>query len=194
MNIEYFFAIGSPWAFIGLDPLTDLAGEFGATITPRPIPLIEENGGIYSKDRPAPRRTYWMHDLRRWAAYRGKVLQFDGRAALGNPTPVGQMVIAAGDDWLALTAALQSALWERAEDIADPDIRASIADGVGLDGKALVAAEQSAAVQNAWSANIADARARGVFGAPTYAYDGQLYWGQDSLPFLKAHLEGKPLA
>jgi len=45
-TIDYFFSIGSPWAFIGLEPFAALAKEQGATIRPHVIPLIEENGGI----------------------------------------------------------------------------------------------------------------------------------------------------
>jgi len=33
----------------------------------------------------------------------------------------------------------------------------------------------------------------GVFGFPTFRYDGELYWGQDSLPFLERHLNGEKL-
>lgn len=34
------------------------------------------------------------------------------------------------------------------------------------------------------------ALARGVFGVPTFEVDGQLFWGLDSLPMLKAYLQG----
>jgi 2-hydroxychromene-2-carboxylate isomerase len=85
-TIDYFFSIGSPWAFIGLEPFAALAKEQGATIHPHVIPLIEENGGIYSRNRPEARRAYWIRDLKRWAALRGKVLNFDNRAALGSRT------------------------------------------------------------------------------------------------------------
>lgn len=38
-------------------------------------------------------------------------------------------------------------------------------------------------------ANTDAALARGVFGVPTFALDGALFWGLDSLPMLKAALE-----
>ena len=34
-----------------------------------------------------------------------------------------------------------------------------------------------------------EAVARGVFGAPTFFVDGQMYWGQDRLDFVKEALE-----
>lgn len=196
-TIDYFFSIGSPWAFIGLEAFSALAGQYGAAIQPHVIPLIEENGGIYSRNRPEIRRAYWMKDLKRWASVRGKVLNFDNRASLSDPAPAGALVAAAierGDDWLALTLALQEAFWVRGEDIGKLDVRLSIAGAAGLDGTALEEHAQSEAAQAFRTSSYDVAKAAGVFGVPTYRYEGELYWGQDSLPFLERHLKGEKLA
>ncbi len=196
-TIDYFFSIGSPCAFIGLEPFAVLAKEQGATIRPHVIPLIEENGGIYSRNRPEARRAYWIRDLKRWAALRGKVLNFDNRAALSDPAPAGLIVAAAietGDDWLKLAAALQEAFWVRGEDIGNADVRGAIATAAGFDAAALDNHGQSDAVAALQKASFEAARTAGVFGVPTYRYQDELYWGQDSLPFLERHLRGEKLA
>lgn len=195
-TIDYFFGIGSPWAFIGLEPFSKLATEHGATIRPFVIPLIEDNGAIYSRNRPEARRAYWMKDLKRWAALRGKTLNFDNRAALSDPTPAGFMIIAAieaGEDWLKLAGALQEAFWGRGEDIGNADVRLAIANSAGFDGDRLETEAQGARVKTIWTSNYETAKAAGVFGLPTFLYDGELYWGQDSLPFLEGHLKGEKL-
>ncbi|XUY30163.1 2-hydroxychromene-2-carboxylate isomerase (plasmid) [Agrobacterium sp. rho-8.1] len=195
-TIDYFFGLGSPWAFIGLEPFVALAQAHDVTIRPFVTPLIEDNGGIYSRNRPEARRAYWTKDLKRWAALRGKVLNFENRAALSDPTPAGFMVIAAneaGQDWLKLAAALQQASWERGEDIGNADVRRSIADAIGLNGAELELRAQSESVQDVWRTNKEIAKTAGVFGLPTYRYEDELYWGQDSLPFLELHLKGKKL-
>ena len=38
--------------------------------------------------------------------------------------------------------------------------------------------------------NTDAALAAGVFGVPTLACGGRLFWGQDALPMLRAYLEG----
>ncbi|WP_223567589.1 2-hydroxychromene-2-carboxylate isomerase [Agrobacterium tumefaciens] len=196
-TIDYFFSIGSPWAFIGLERFAVLAKEQGATIRPHVIPLIEENGGIYSRNRPEARRAYWIRDLKRWAALRGKVLNFDNRAALSDPAPAGLMVAAAietGDDWLKLAVALQEAFWVRGENIGNADVRRAVATAAGFDAAALDKHGQSDAVAALQKASLEAARTAGVFGVPTYRYQDELYWGQDSLPFLERHLRGEKLA
>lgn len=195
-TIDYFFSVGSPWAYIGLETFAALAREHDATIRPHVIPLIEDNGGIYSRNRPEARRAYWTKDLKRWAAVRGKALSLDNRASLADPTPAGLMVLAAihsGQDWLKLTGALQEAFWGRGDDIGNADVRRSIANAAGFDGAALDELAKSDAIQTSRDVDFEMAKISGVFGLPTYGYEGELYWGQDSLPFLERHLKGEKL-
>lgn len=191
-QIDYFFSLGSPWAYIGLDTFTELADAHGAHIVPHLVPLITENGGIYSRDRPAARRAYWHADLKRWAGYRGVTLQFEGREALSDTTPATDLVIAAwlrGDDWLALARAFHQAFWGRAEDIGDAGIRARLTEAAGLDPAALEALAGGPEVADRKAESHRIALEAGVFGLPSYLTGGELFWGQDSLPFLAVRLK-----
>ena len=38
--------------------------------------------------------------------------------------------------------------------------------------------------------NTDEASARGVFGVPAFEVEGRLFWGLDSLPMLRAYLDG----
>ncbi|MDH2327011.1 DsbA family protein [Cereibacter sp. SYSU M97828] len=194
-HIDYFFGIGSPWAYLGLDAFAALAASHGATIEPHAIPLIEENGGIYSRDRPTARREYWLEDLKRWAHLRGIELSFD-RAALSDPTPAARLIVAAwldGQDWLALARALHRAFWSQARDIGAADVRIVVATEAGFDGAGLEARAAKDDVDARLALSLKTATEAGVFGIPTYRHDGTLFWGQDSLPFLDRHLRGEKL-
>ena len=196
-SIDYFFGIGSPWAFIGLEAFIALAEKHDVSIRPFVIPLIEENGAIYSRNRPEARRAYWIKDLKRWAAVRGKVLNFENRAALSDPTPASLMVIAAIDaqaDWLELTLRLQEAFWVRGDDIGRAEIRQGIAERLGFDAAKLEQYGETKAAKSTWQSNIEIAKAAGVFGFPTFRFEDELYWGQDSLQFLERHLSGNKIA
>lgn len=193
-TVDYFFSIGSPWAYLGFDTFVDLAARNAIEIKPYLTTVIEENGGIFSRNRPDVRRAYGNRDLQRWARVRGKPLLLDNRPALGDPSPASFIVIAAfldGGDWIGLTRALQQAFWAEARDIGDPQVRAAIASAAGFDGAALGRRETDEDVRAKWAADRSHAVASGVFGFPTYGYDGELYWGQDSLPFLERHFAGE---
>jgi 2-hydroxychromene-2-carboxylate isomerase len=190
--LEYFFSISSPWAFIGLKPFAELSERMNAEIRPHLTTVVEENGGIYSRNRPDARRLYWLKDLERWSRVRGREMKMEGRASLGDPIPASFMVIAAildGKPWIPLTLALQEAFWSRAEDIGNPDVRKQIADAAGLDGAQLLSRERDDDVQARWKEDRTLAIESGVFGFPTVIVDGELYWGQDNLPFLEQHLK-----
>jgi 2-hydroxychromene-2-carboxylate isomerase len=101
--------------------------------------------------------------------------------------------IEANQDWLKLTKALQEAFWGRGEDIGDTEIRRSIATAAGFDAAVLDDLGQGEAVQARRTSSYETAKAAGVFGLPTFLYEGELYWGQDSLPFLERHLKGEKL-
>ncbi|GBU15405.1 hypothetical protein AwPolaro_07830 [Polaromonas sp.] len=47
----------------------------------------------------------------------------------------------------------------------------------------------SQAVQERYEANTSQAIAAGVFGAPSYVIDGELFWGQDRLDFVERKLK-----
>ena len=74
------------------------------------------------------------------------------------------------------------------------DLAQAIATAAGFDAVALDEHGKSDAVAVLQKASFEAARAAGVFGVPTYRYQDELYWGQDSLPFLERHLRGEKLA
>lgn len=193
-SVDFFFSIGSPWSFIGLEAFAVLARQNGVEIKPYLATVVEENGGIFSRNRPEARRAYGTRDLKRWSRARGKNLLLDGRPPLADPSPASRLVIAAyldGKDWLALTEALQEAFWVRAEDIGQPNVREAVAVRAGFDGGALLAREDAGDVAGKWASDRDHAVKNGVFGFPTFVYDGEIYWGQDNLPFLEQHLKGE---
>jgi 2-hydroxychromene-2-carboxylate isomerase len=104
------------------------------------------------------------------------------------------MVIAAmrrGLDWSTLSHAILRAAWVEDRDIADHATLVTIANENGMDGKALLAATEDEAVKAEYQSNTEEAIRLGVFGAPTYVSDGELFWGQDRLQMLEGRLTQK---
>jgi 2-hydroxychromene-2-carboxylate isomerase len=77
-----------------------------------------------------------------------------------------------------------AAVWAREENIADMATLSAIAARHGIAD----AAQFVATGKEMYAANTQEALERQVFGAPTYAIAGELFWGQDRLDFLERAL------
>jgi 2-hydroxychromene-2-carboxylate isomerase len=85
---------------------------------------------------------------------------------------------------LALTGAVGRAIWEQERDVAAESTLRDIASEQGLDAAALGRRAASAEIGTRYKALTQEAIDRQVFGAPTYIYRDELFWGQDRLDFL----------
>jgi 2-hydroxychromene-2-carboxylate isomerase len=79
-------------------------------------------------------------------------------------------------------------LWAEERDISLPQVRQAVANENGYDGAKLVAAEKSTRVQTLYRQFSTEAEMLGVFGAPTFVVEGELFWGQDRLDLLERAL------
>lgn len=206
-EIDCYYSLSSPWAYLAGPRLQDIVRRHRARLTLKPFDfqaVVPKTGGVPLRTRPGPRRRYHQVELERWRAHLGMPLVLEPRhypqAMPADPDwnkYAGWMVIAAQDagaDAFPLSHAILRALWAEERDIADPNVRRAIADENGYDGPALVAAERSERVQALYRRYSAEAEALGVFGAPTFVIAGELYWGQDRLEFVDRRLAAIPLS
>lgn len=185
-TIEYYYSAHSAFAYLGAWELQRIADAAGARVLHRPfdfLPVVAAAGGKGFKDRSAAHLGYFFgRDMYRWAEVRGlpmirhRPTHHDNSLALANGA-----IIAAGTQACALSRAILQAHWRDDADIADADVVARLAEGVGLEGAALVAAAQSGPVQDAHRDNTEKAIALSVFGSPTYFVEGDMFYGQDRL-------------
>ena len=159
---------------------------------------MPRTGGVPLRTRPQPRKRYHEAELDRWRQYLGMPLALKPKyypQVVTDPDwnkYAGWMVIAAelqGVEAQVLSHALLRALWAEDRDTARAEVRRAIADENGYDGSKLVGLERSEAVQAAYDSFTAEAEALGVFGAPTFVLDGEIFWGQDRLDFVDRKLD-----
>jgi carboxymethylenebutenolidase len=80
---------------------------------------------------------------------------------------------------MALAGELLAALWKDDRNLADPALLAEIGARHGVRG----------GDEAAYEAFTQEALKRGVFGAPSYVYKDEIFWGQDRLDFLDRALQ-----
>jgi 2-hydroxychromene-2-carboxylate isomerase len=79
------------------------------------------------------------------------------------------------------------ACWAEERDIASAQTLAELLAECGLPAEHL-AASASPETLALYQAHTDAALAAGVFGAPSYVVDGEIFWGQDRLDFLARRL------
>ena len=84
--------------------------------------------------------------------------------------------------------AVLHALWVDEKDTGDAATLRAIVAGCGLDADAVMKAADAPEIAAAREAYTRHAIAQGVFGAPSFVIDGEIFWGQDRLDFVERKL------
>jgi 2-hydroxychromene-2-carboxylate isomerase len=95
-------------------------------------------------------------------------------------------IIAAGDTDKAmkLAGAFLRGCWAEERNMADQAEVAAVIRDAGMNSAALLTQANAPETASRYEAFTDEAIARQVFGAPTYVYKDELFWGQDRLDFL----------
>ena len=194
-HIDYYFATLSPFTYLAGTRLEQIAARHGATITYKPtdvIALFGRTGGTPPAQRHPSRQEYRAQDLLRQAKYLKMPFNLKPAHWPTNMAPSSYAIIAAqnvgGGDLGVLTHAFTRACWAEEKDIADEAVVRACLLEAGFDPDLA----NSGLLEGAetYAANLEEAAARGVFGAPFYITDDdQRFWGQDRLDHLDAHLQ-----
>ena len=88
---------------------------------------------------------------------------------------------------MQVVGAVLAACWAQERNIADEKVLGELLAELGLPA-ALLAQSHSQAVQERYEAYTQAAIDAGVFGAPSYVVNGEIFWGQDRLDFVERAL------
>lgn len=188
--IDYYMTVISPWAYLGSQRLAEIAQRHRAEVRVFPVNFAEifpKTGGLPLPKRAPERRAYRMMELKRWRDHLGVPIILEPSNARVPDLTAACMVIAAGASGgrpLELAQAFGKAIWEEDRNIADVGTCEAIAAETGHHAVDLLAKALDPAVRQRYEEQTGAAIARGVFGAPTYVYKDELFWGQDRLDFL----------
>jgi 2-hydroxychromene-2-carboxylate isomerase len=89
---------------------------------------------------------------------------------------------------MKLAYAFMRGCWAEERNVGDAEVVAAIVREQGLDPAALAEVAVAADAQARYDLYTEEAIARGVFGAPSYVVDDEIFWGQDRLDFLDRRL------
>ena len=194
-TIDYYLAPNSPWTYLGHTRFVELARAANATVRVLPMDLgkvFPVSGGLPLPKRSPQRQAYRLVELARFRDHLKLPLNLHPKYFPVAGNAAAQLIIAVdeNDGWqqaLRLTGAVLAAVWAQERNIADAAVLAELLTETGLPAQRL---EQSASepVLARHEQITQQAIDTGVFGAPTYVLDGELFWGQDRLDFLQRKL------
>lgn len=193
--VDYFFAPQSPWTHLGHDRFAAITKAAGAHINVLPVDLgkvFPVSGGLPLAKRAPQRQAYRLVELKRFSEHLGLPMNLQPAFFPVAGDAAARLIIAVGehdgsDAAMALAAALMRAVWAEQRDIADAATLAAKLAECGLPARRLDDA-QAPAVQARYDADSQRAIEIGVFGAPSYVVDGEIFWGQDRLDFVQRRL------
>ncbi|GAB3491606.1 2-hydroxychromene-2-carboxylate isomerase [Curvibacter fontanus] len=195
-TVDYYFAPQSPWTYLGHARFAALAQAAGVAVRVLPVDLggkvFPVSGGLPLPKRAPQRQAYRLQELRRFSEYLQIPLHPQPKFFPVGGDDAACLIIAVdlhdgSEAAMKITGAVLSAVWAQERNIGDARVLAELLTENGLDAKRL---EQSRSqeVRERYEAHTQQAISAGVFGAPSYVIDGEIFWGQDRLDFVARKL------
>ena len=193
-TLDFYFDIGSPAAYLAWTQIPKLVQETGAQLRSLPFLL----GGAFKATGNAspvtiPAKGKWLiRDLQHWATEYGLPRIKMPASFPVNTLPFMRAMIAVqmhdASRYQLLGDALYAGMFVDGLDMNDPAVVGQVLAKAGFDPAAIGAMTQEPEIKAKLIANTDAAIAAGVFGAPSFVVDGELYWGQDRMHFVRKAL------
>jgi 2-hydroxychromene-2-carboxylate isomerase len=183
-HVDYYLSPTSPWTYLGHARLAQIAKRHGASVAVKPVDygvIFPQSGGLPLGKRAPQRQAYRLVELARWREFLGVPLNLQPKFFPADPIPAACLICAAPQGrQMEVAEDVLRAVWAEERNVADPGVLSGIAARHGLaDGPGAIARGKPV-----FESNTQEASARQVFGAPTFVFRGELFWGQDRLDFL----------
>ena len=195
-SVDYYFAPQSPWAYLGHQRFQNILQKSGASVRVMPIDLggkvFPISGGLPLGQRAPQRQAYRLMELARFSKWLGAPLHLKPTFFPVSGDDAAKLIIAVdmaagANAAMAITGAILSAVWSQQRNIADEKTLVELLKEQNLPATCLEQAYSQAA-QERYETYTQMAIDAGVFGAPSYVVNGEIFWGQDRLDFVERAL------
>ena len=196
LTIDYYFAPQSPWTYLGHQRFAEIAKATGAKVNVLPVDLggkvFPVSGGLPLGKRAPQRQAYRLVELQRFSDFLGQPINLQPKFFPVSGDDAAQLIIAVdlhdgSDAAMALAGKVLRGVWVEQRNIADAKDLATMLAELNLPARRLDDAN-SQAVHERYELDTQRAIDVGVFGAPSFVIDGEIFWGQDRLDFVQRRL------
>ena len=178
----WYFDFISPFAYICLHRLKELPQDVAIAYKPVMFAGILNHWGQKGPAELPTKRRYTYRWSQWWAQSLGLPLRYPAAHPF-NPLHHLRLAIACGSQPDAVRR-IFDAIWTTGADMTDAAAFAKLREDLEVPVQRLEDAE----VKDLLRKNTEEAIRRGVFGVPTFEVEGELFWGADSIEYLKDFL------
>jgi 2-hydroxychromene-2-carboxylate isomerase len=187
-QVEFFFDVGSPASYLAWKQLASIAQRHNAEIVWRPMLLgaVFQAVGNTSPAAVPAKGAYMLKDLKRFSAI------YDVPFCFNPFFPVNTMQLMRGvtaylgtSKFESYLSAIFNALWAEKLNMESPEVVAEVLSKVGIEATDFKVRISEPEVKARLKSSTEEAVARGVFGAPSFFVNGEMFFGQDRLSFVE---------
>ena len=175
----WYFDFISPFAHIGLHRMSELPADLAIEYRPVLFAGLLNHWGQKGPAEMPTKRLYTYRWSHWWAHSLGIPLRFPAAHPF-NPLHHLRLAIACGSRPEAIRTIFDD-IWTTGADASDPERFSALSKRLGVP-------DVYPEAKDILRKNTETAIARGVFGVPTFDVEGELFWGADSIDFLKDFL------
>ncbi len=195
-GIDFWFSVGSTYTYLTVMRLPEVQKESGVRFNWHPFSvrqIMVEMDNIPFATKPA-KEAYMWRDVERRAARYGIAISVPAPYPLQHFDLANEIaVLALNEGWCEEYVRSTYRYWFQHGLEAGSDANLErVFDEIGQDRARVLQAVQSEEVGSAYRAATDVARARGVFGAPTFIVGDEVFWGDDRLEDAVAFFRSLP--
>lgn len=191
-TVDFYYDFISPASYLAWTQLIPLCEREGATINYKPMLL----GGVFkATDNTSPitnpAKWRWLQDdFSRFAKHYAVPYQLNPHFIFNTIQAMRGAIWAKSTNQIEVyNRAMFTAAWAEGKDLSDQNTFCEILTLADIDPDDLLHATSQPEIKKALIDATQEAVEQGVFGAPTFIVDGELFFGQDRLLWVEQALQ-----
>lgn len=193
ITVDYYFDFMSPYAYLACSQIPRLVSDHarrarfvGHSFDMWAARIAAGNTGPSNREIPA-KGAVLMADVSRWAKHYGLAVKPPKSFDTSRFNRAFLIARRDGKEVEFLVNAFDL-LWGQGGDPDDHALLVNAASRAGLNGPEMAREADSEGIIALYEAENRDAQARGIFGAPMFVAEGEMYWGNDRIEWLERQL------
>ena len=185
-KVEFWFEFASTYSYLSAMRVEDEAARRGVEVTWRPFllgPIFHAQGWDNSPFNIYPAKgKYMWRDMARRADALGLNFQRPDGFPQNSLLAARAAIAALHEDWgKEFCRLIYKAQFSEGKDISEPLVVGECIEAAGGVAETFLFSAHANTQKAALRANVEEAQAKGIFGAPSFTVGDELFWGDDRL-------------